>query len=296
MEINDDSGIYLLDTDDPVDIRKDNVFKAVFTKENADAKKALSKFISALISKEVTIETILTNEPPIDNLRDRQIRFDINCRAGNGELLNIEMSFSPESYESVRLEFHAGKLFIGQDIKGKTKDYNDLKQAYQIAILANTPLFVNNDFLHVFEYYDPVRRVSLNGRTRIITLELSKLGKIVEKPTEKMSVSERWAAYLQYLTDKNKRSKINEILKQEEGIAMANKVLMKISRDEEERARLMRDEKIELDYQSGLSNARKQGIQQGIQQGIKQGSNIERERFLNLLNQGLSVEEIKQRL
>ena len=99
-------------------------------------------------------------------------------------------------------------------------------------------------------------------------------------------------AYLQYLTDKSKRSKINEILKQEEGIAMANKVLMKISRDEEERARLMRDEKIELDYQSGLSNARKQGIQQGIQQG----SNIERERFLNLLNQGLSVEEIKKRL
>ena len=47
MEINDDSGIYLLDTDDPVNIRRDNVFRAVFTKDNADAKKALSKFISA---------------------------------------------------------------------------------------------------------------------------------------------------------------------------------------------------------------------------------------------------------
>ena len=39
---------------------------------------------------------------------------------------------------------------------------------------------------------------------------------------------------------------------------MANQVLMTISRDEEERARLMRDEKILLDYYSGISYAKRE--------------------------------------
>ena len=67
-----------------------------------------------------------------------------------------------------------------------------------------------------------------------------------------MSHPERWAVYFAYLTDKSKRCTINEIVKLEEGIAMASEVLMTISRDEEERARIMRDEKIELDFQAEI--------------------------------------------
>ena len=80
---------------------------------------------------------------------------------------------------------------------------------------------------------------------------------------------------------------------------MASEVLMTISRDEEERARLMRDEKIELDYQSGLSYAKKQGIKIGEQRGIQIGEQRlleERQRFLSLLDQGLSAEEIREQL
>ncbi|MCL2443192.1 MAG: Rpn family recombination-promoting nuclease/putative transposase [Treponema sp.] len=45
-----------------------------------------------MINREVTIIVITANEPPIANLRDRQIRFDINCKAENGELINVEMA------------------------------------------------------------------------------------------------------------------------------------------------------------------------------------------------------------
>jgi hypothetical protein len=175
------------DTDDLIDIYLDNVFKAVFTRDTPESQGALSKLLSAVIGRELSVIMITANEPPIDNLLDRQIRFDINCKAGDGELLNVEMSLNPDAFEPIRLEFHAGKLFTGQDIRGAEKTYNDLKETYQIAFLVRERFFDDDEFFHTFEYYDPLRRISLNGRSRIITIELSKLNKVVDKPTEKMS-------------------------------------------------------------------------------------------------------------
>jgi predicted transposase/invertase (TIGR01784 family) len=279
---------------------------------------ALSKLVSALIVREVEIETITANEPAVNNVRDRQLRFDINCRAENGELINVEMCFYPKPFEPIRLEFHAGKLFIGQDIRGEDKDYNDLKRTYQIAIMANRKFFNNDSFYHSFEYYDPENKVSLGGKTKIITLELCKLGKVVKKSVDEMDVREQWAVFMEYLTDTSKRGIINKILEREEGIAMASRVVMTISRDEEERARIMRDEKILLDYQCEMAYAKKerkrleekaiakgmakgmqQGIQQGMEQGMQQGmaQGIQQgmqQIALNLKNMGLPVEQIAQ--
>jgi hypothetical protein len=51
--------------------------------------------------------------------------------------------------------------------------------------------------MHTFEYYDPISKVSLNDRTRIITLEISKKKKYAEKPTNEMNVPELWAFYFE---------------------------------------------------------------------------------------------------
>jgi hypothetical protein len=128
--------VYFTENDDLIDIRHDNVFKAVFTKNIPASQYALADLVSALIGRKLGIVAITANEPAIDNVRDRQIRFDIKCLAEDGELVNVEMSLNPARFEPVRLEFYAGRLFTGQDIRGKEKDFDDLKQAYQIAILA----------------------------------------------------------------------------------------------------------------------------------------------------------------
>jgi len=276
--------IYFDETEDIIDIRYDNVFKAVFTSGTPASQKALSRLISALICREITVITISVNEPAIDNIRDRQIRFDIHCRAKTGDLINVEMSLNPDPFELIRLEFYAGKLFTGQDIKGKSKNYDDLKQAYQIAILAKERFFKDEKFLHSFEYYDAVNGVSLNGKSRIITLELSKLEEIVEKSTDEMSAQEYWAVFFRYLTDTSKRHKINKIIELEEGIAMASKVLKSISKDEIERARLMSEYKYELDLQSKLVTAKRKGKEEGKKEG--------EQKIINLLKSGKSPEEI----
>jgi predicted transposase/invertase (TIGR01784 family) len=242
-----------------MDIRYDPVFKAVFTKETPNSRGALSRLISALIGSTVLVDTINANEPPIDDLRQRYLRFDIACKTDKGELINVEMSFNPDAGEPVRLEYYAAKLFTGQDFHGQNKKYNDLKETYQIAILAKERFFPDENFAHNFLYYDPNNRVSLGGRTRIITVELVKTGPVVDKPVEEMTNAERWAVFFQYLTDEEKRGKIIEIIKREEGIAMALETLANITQDEIEYARQTTLLKSELDWQSREVNARCKG-------------------------------------
>ncbi|MFP3091151.1 Rpn family recombination-promoting nuclease/putative transposase, partial [Treponema sp. TIM-1] len=226
--------------------------------------------VSAMTGRTLTVVSITANEPPPQSLRDRQIRFDIPCKAEDGEPVNIEMSLNPDTFELVRLEFLAGKLFTDQDIRGKDKTYDDLKTAYQIAILAKGRFFPDESFLHCFEYYDPERGASLGGRSRIITVELSKVEAVAQKPVEEMTGAELWAVYFRYLTDKSKRHIINGIIASEEGIAMASEVLITISKDEIERARLMSEYKYELDTQSKVVQAKREGLAEGRQEGIQE--------------------------
>lgn len=263
--------IHLDEADELIDICYDNVFKAVFTRNSPESRTALSRLVSAVTGRTLTVVSITVNEPPVDNLRDRQIRFDIPCQAENGELVNIEMSLNPGAFEPVRLEFYTGKLFTGQDIRGNGKSYDDLREAYQIAILAKGRFFADDSFLHSFEYYDPVRGTSLEGRSRIITIELLKAEESIGKPVGQMGAAEMWAVYFRYLTDKGKRAKINEVIAREEGIAMASEVLLTISRDEMERARLMSEYKYELDTQSRITQAKREGIQEVAAKMKKRG-------------------------
>ena len=284
--------IFFGEEDEIFDIRYDDVFKAVFTRNTRASQIALSKFISHLICREIKVIAITANELPINNTRDRQIRFDISCRAETGELINVEMSLNPAQFELVRLEFYTGKLFTAQDIKGTDKGYGDLMQTYQITILAKGRFFEDEEFYHNLEYYDPVRRVSLNGRTRIITLELSKLDEIVEKPEDEMSFQEHWAVFFKYLTDKSKREKINKIIELNEGICMASEVLLTITEDEKARFRKLSKEKYELDRQSDLAIAKFEGKEEGMQKGIEKGQDY----VLDLMAQGLTYEEIKKKI
>jgi predicted transposase/invertase (TIGR01784 family) len=206
------------------------------------------------------------------------------------------MSLNPRHFEPVRLEYHAGKLFTDQDIRGADRSFDDLQRAYMIAILGKERFFPDGGFFHAFEYYDPERRVSLGGRSQIITLELSKLEKVVEKPVMEMDVKEEWAVYFRYLKDKDKRWKINEIIEREEGIAMASQVLITVSKDEEERARLFSENKYILDRQSELVTAKREGRaegrKEGRQEGIVIGEQKGRQEIINMLKSGKSPEEI----
>jgi predicted transposase/invertase (TIGR01784 family) len=242
-----------------MDIRSDQVFKAVFTKDTYESRGALSKLVSALIGRIVEVENIVANEPVTGFLGQKKIRYDISCLSKNKEPIDVEMSFHPIDDELKRIEYFVSRLFVGQVIEGKDKNYSDLKETYQISILAQKPFFPDKNLTHTFLYYDPIANVSLDGKIRIITLELEKADAFINKPVEEMTTTEHWAAYFQYLTDGAKREKIEEIINHEEGIAMATNTLCQVSAEYEAYALQTSLMKGELDWRSGMKDAENKG-------------------------------------
>jgi len=280
--------IQFYENEELLDIRRDQVFKAVFTKDTPASKGAISDLISTLIERRVSVTSILTSEPPIEDIRDRSARFDISCKTEKDELVNIEVTIKPTACELVRLEYYGAKLFTRQDIRGVDKEYSDLKEAYQIALLVDKRFFDDDELVHRFEYYDPVFNVSLGGKSRIITVELKKAELVIEKPIEEMATQEAWVAFFQYLTDRGKRGKINEILQKEGGIAMASEVLATITRDDIEWAKQLSEEKYILDTQTMMTEARREGRAEGREEGRQKALEVAK----NFKASGVSIEII----
>jgi predicted transposase/invertase (TIGR01784 family) len=281
--------------DDIIDICRDNVFKAAFTKDTPPSQLALKQLLSAFIGEPVTVLTVVCNEPPSLSLTDRQIRFDIRVRFDQGKLANIEMTVNPRSFETPRLEYYAARLYSSQDIRGKDQDFDDLTPTYQLSLIGGKNIFEDPLPVHRFGFYDRENGVNLGGNIRIIVVELEKGEGLLKKRVRELSPLERWTVFFRYLTDPGKRTLINELLKAEEGIAMAGEVLLEISRDERQRAWLESEYKYAVDRQSDLVSARREGRAEGIVEGERLGVEKERrEMARKLQSMGLSPEQIAE--
>jgi hypothetical protein len=82
-------------------------------------------------------------------------------------------------------------------------------------------------------------------------------------PVALLESRERWALFFRYCIDPERRDLVNEILKAEEGVAMAAEVLLTVSRDLDERFRLEREFRRKLDIQSEMASARHKGLAEG---------------------------------
>jgi predicted transposase/invertase (TIGR01784 family) len=255
--------IQFTDDDKILNICYDNVFKAVFTKETPESEGALRALLTTFTGREVVDVSVKKNEPPITDIHDRQIRFDISCKFNDGQLADVEMCMDPEGFEPVRNEYYAARLFTTQNIKGIAYKYGDLKETYQISFVDKRLFFNDTAVTHHFEQYDAEHGTSLGGKVHIIIIELAKLERLTDKTITDMTEEERWAFFFKYSTDKAKRNEINEILRLKEAITMAATALLTISQDENEQALAMSYEKFELDRQSSLTTVRREGKQEG---------------------------------
>jgi predicted transposase/invertase (TIGR01784 family) len=133
-------------------------------------------------------------------------------------------------------------------------------------------LFPDDTGIHRFEYYDREAGIGLDGRTHIVVVELEKAGLMAKKPPETLSRGEKWALFFRYAAERGRRELVNELLRDEEGIAMAGEALLTVSRDEMERARLDSEFKYELDWQSHMIEARQEGLAEGRAEGLAEAA------------------------
>jgi len=118
----------------------------------------------------------------------------------------------------------------------------------------------------------------VSDQINMAIIELSKLNDLLSKPIEEMALLEEWSLFFKYAPDPKYRDLVNSVINKNKGIEMAAKVLMEISKDEHERARLRSRRMAETDRISDLLTAQARG----------------RAEILALLKKGVSPDEIQK--
>jgi len=80
----------------------------------------------------------------------------------------------------------------------------------------------------------------------------------------------------------------------DKGVLMAETLLSRISQDEIQRIKIMREELAEVDYYSGLRAAEEQGLARGRSEGLEQGLEKLRQTARSMKSEGLPPEQIKR--
>ncbi|MDR2629910.1 MAG: hypothetical protein LBC60_03200 [Spirochaetaceae bacterium] len=111
-----------------------------------------------------------------------------------------------------------------------------------------------------------------------------------------MGAAEWWALFFRYVADPRKRVLMNELLKYEEGIAMAGQELLRVSLSERWRAWRESEFKYKLDRQSDMVEAHREGERLGLEKGRAEGERMvyeeRRETARRLKALGLSADQI----
>jgi predicted transposase/invertase (TIGR01784 family) len=82
-----------------------------------------------------------------------------------------------------------------------------------------------------------------------------------------MSHKEIWTIFFKYAKNIKRRKLLNEILQKHRGVSMATNTLLKISKDEIKRYRIIQEEKKQLDYISDINSSFNKGKAEGIEIG-----------------------------
>jgi predicted transposase/invertase (TIGR01784 family) len=217
-------------TETLLDPREDHVFKAIFTKDTPASRGALKSLVSAYVHQDLDILTVIANEPPVHATTDRQIRYDIACVFNDGEKADVEMTLYPGKFEIERMEYYLTRLHCGQEIKGDPS-YAGVKRSYQISFLGENR-FTDEALVHTFEYYDREHERTLDGRTKLVVVELEKVERLEGEPPERLSAEEKWALFFRSARDPGNLELVNRLVESEEGIAMAGETMLEITPEE----------------------------------------------------------------
>jgi len=255
----------------------DPIFKGIFTQERKESDIALNDFISTMIGRKVVGLQRKENEPAVETLSQIRMSFDVSVCFDDGECADIECQCRQQKsdYEyPVRSEIQVARLLNNNAKRGSNWDVG---KVYQITV-ANFEF--DKDDNSPFAWYT-MRSDSghnLGDRLNVIVLDLVKIKDYAGKAPEELTDREKWAMYFAYAGDAKKQDYINEIVQSEEGI-MAAETIRKYMSEEDANWFTQNSYNIGMrDYNSGLENAEKRGLERGIaEKAIETATNMLRE-------------------
>ena len=251
--------------------RLDANFKAIFTQDSEDSRKALKSFLSAAIGRRVESVTVVKNDEPRHYELQRGVSYDINCTFDDGEKAQIEMQSRDEGYEyGKRAEYYAARLV--SSVVDVGNDWGEVPQVYQISVLNFKFDKTNKNPVHHYIMCDKTDGAKLSERINVIFMELPKLPEINNSEEAKNLPSVlKWCKFLKEADNPKKQDLISELVKEEDGLMAAEKTLSKINMDEWRWIIQGQIEGRKRDYTSGLLAAERRGIAKGHASGLAEG-------------------------
>ncbi|MCL2231418.1 MAG: Rpn family recombination-promoting nuclease/putative transposase, partial [Treponema sp.] len=232
---------------------------------------------------------------------------DIKLKAKSGKYFHIELQVEKRKNMKNRVLYYGARL-IGDQLKWGD-DYDKLHHVVSIVICDHVFLGEESKYLNVYELKNDENR-TFTDYLKVVIIELPKLPENEDGPLWpwlkflKCTKMEECAMLAKKYPQLKKPVKCTERMGLLESIRdyQFHRNLAKV--DERMLHEQWKEDGLEEGKIIGIEQGKEIGIKQGIEQGIAQGlaqgeaetKAKDREYFLSLLDQGLSVEEIRQKL
>jgi predicted transposase/invertase (TIGR01784 family) len=222
-------------------------------------------------------------------------QLDVNCIINSGDQVDVEMQASRVEKDTAvnHLSFINKSIYYLTDLhssqKSKGVDYCDLVRTYQVTFCTHQVFPQWPDFVNRFSLRRPDGE-QVSDQINMVVIEMNKLSDRLKVPLENIPWLEAWSIFFNYADKPEYRDLINNLIISKKEIRMATELLMEISQDDREQAIMRSRRMYETDRFNELLRAEDRGIAQGMKKGEESGA----ARVLELLGQGVPIDEIKR--
>lgn len=244
-----------------LNLKNDIIFKIFFAKKGNE--EFLIDFLEALLK--VKIKTIkIGQEVDLGKLakNEKTGRLDLQAILNDNTMVDIEMQIKNRHNIVTRSVFYGAKQLSGMTEKGT--DYGSIKKVILINIL-------DYEFLPFEEYVsntvivlDKHREYEMTDKIKFYYIELPKFRKKCPDMGEKIN---QWLAFI----DDKDRGRIEMAEARNKVLRKARQEMEYLTGDEETKRLEYLKEKWEMDYNSDINWARKEGMAEGEEKGEKRG-------------------------
>lgn len=244
-----------------LNLKNDIIFKIFFAKKGNE--EFLIDFLEALLK--VKIKTIkIGQEVDLGKLakNEKTGRLDLQAILNDNTMVDIEMQIKNRHNIVTRSVFYGAKQLSGMTEKGT--DYGNIKKVILINIL-------DYEFLPFEEYVsntvivlDKHREYEMTDKIKFYYIELPKFRKKCPDMGEKIN---QWLAFI----DDKDRGRIEMAEARNKVLRKARQEMEYLTGDEETKRLEYLKEKWEMDYNSDINWARKEGMAEGEEKGEKRG-------------------------
>ena len=229
-------------------LKNDIIFKKFFSRKGNE--KFLIDFLSGLLKVEIKNITII-GEANLEQLykNEKGGRLDVQAELDNGMIINVEMQMKDEKNIKQRTTVYAAKTLSKETKRGSK--YKDVKQIVMINILNYEMLGFDEYVSETVTVLDKHRDYEIMNGMKWYFIELPKFRKACPDMNEKIN---QWLAFIDdYDWGLIKMAKEKNKTLKEAGIEMDY-----LTGDEEVRRLVELREKWEMDWNSGIANAKEE--------------------------------------